>query len=174
MTDLHRDISAASDEVTPADAPAPTEGPLAAEHVERAVELDASLDEVLAALSDPELLSAWLGAWTEDRSGATVRTDDGVLRRVTDRRWHTDGVEWRWHDDRDADAASTVRITLEPSSGGTRLVVRETACSTGVRATAAPETTAARTRAVVLDPAAWLANLLALGAVLAASSLVRV
>jgi uncharacterized protein YndB with AHSA1/START domain len=152
MTDLHPSTSPRSDEV------------------ERAVELDASLEAVRDALSDPELLAAWLGPWTEDGSGTTVQTDDGVVRRVTDRRVHADGVEWRWHDEGDTDAASTVRITLEPLAGGTRLVVRETACS----ATTASVAATTRERSVVLDPATWLANLLALGAVLAASSLVRV
>lgn len=138
--------------------------------VERAVELDASIEAVREALADPELLSAWLGHWSEDRSGTTVRTDDGVRRRVTDRRWHTDGVEWRWHDERDHSAVSTVHITLEPHDGRTRLVVRETACASSIGAPGP----AARVRSVVLDPAVWLANLLTLGAVLAASSLVRV
>lgn len=153
--------------------PVPTStGPISADPlkaVERAVELDASIEAVREALSDPELLSAWLGQWDDGPSGTTVRTDDGVRRRVTDRREHTHGVEWRWHDEQDDSAVSTVRITLEPHEGRTRLVVRETACAATGAAGAA-----GRVRSVVLDPAAWLANLLALGAVLAASSLVRV
>lgn len=145
------------------------------EVVERSVELDADLETVLDALSDPELLSAWLGTWTEDGSGTSVLTDDGVRRRVTDRHAHELGVEWRWHDERDASAASTVRITLEPHEGRTRLVVRETAVAVPTAtASAVAGGAGRRPRAVVLDPAAWLADLLALGAVLAASSLVRV
>ena len=145
--------------------------------VETSVELDASIDAVRDALSDPELLSAWLGSWTEDSSGATVVTDDGVLRRVTDHLVSPDSVSWRWQEGHDDDGpASRVTIELEQIEGATRLTVRETCSaartSSGERAGAPrPARTPGR---LALDSAAWLASLLALGAVLAASSLVRV
>jgi len=55
--------------------------------VQRAIELEASLDEVWAALTEPERLSAWVGGAVlelEIRPGGrgTVRREDGAVRRV--------------------------------------------------------------------------------------------
>lgn len=119
------------------------------------LELDAPADLVMAALEDADLLTAWLGEWTDhDDSTATVRTDDGIVRTVTDRGWFGDELRWRWHHYSDESTASEVTIRLVPLDGGvTRLTVRET------RATACALPT-------------WTGCLLALGAVLAAGSLV--
>ena len=154
------------------DAPsdAPTDAPLS---VEVGIELDVDRERIVAALDDPELLSAWLGEW-RDGAETTVRTDDGRRRVVSDRRWRHDGavdeLRWTWRADGDQDAGSQVCIRLEPVEGGaTRLVVRETLALAGV-------TTAQRSASAspLLESAAWLAGLLALGAVLAASTLARV
>lgn len=141
--------------------------------VEVSIELDVERDRLVAALEDPELLSAWLGAW-EARPGegeaATVHTDDGLRREVSDRRWVGDELRWTWRDaSRDDGASSHVAIRLEPTdAGATRLVVTETlAVPTTVQASA-------RVGSPLLESATWLASLLALGAVLAASSLARV
>ena len=141
--------------------------------VEVGIELDVDRDRIVAALEDPELLSAWLGEWHED-ADTTVRTDDGRRRVVSDRRWRHDGAVdellWTWRADGDDGAGSQVCIRLEPlESGATRLVVRETLAlasetTTRVRASSSP----------LLESATWLAGLLALGAVLAASTLARV
>jgi uncharacterized protein YndB with AHSA1/START domain len=146
--------------------------------VEVSVDLDVPLDRILAALEDPELLSAWLGEW-HDGEHTTVRTDDGVRRVVTDRRWHDHAagreLRWTWRHDGEPDGqgASHVAIEVLPTDGGTtRLVVRETL------AAPAPGLPRASMRAgaaaPLLESAVWLAGLLALGAVLAASSLARV
>lgn len=141
--------------------------------VETTVEFDHPIDALQEALSDPELLSAWLGEWREHDGATTVVTDDGVRRRVTDHRRTADGVSWRWSSD-DGSTTSSVTITLEPLGDLTRLTVREVAAAGSVGSIDGAATAALRPTRVVLDGAAWLASLLALGAVLAASSLVRV
>jgi len=120
------------------------------------VDLDAPADLVVAALDDPDLLTAWIGEWTDrEDSTSTVRTDDGILRIVTDRGWAGEELRWRWHHADDDSVASEVAIRLAPLEGGsTRLIVRETRASMGP----GPN---------------WSGDLLALGAVLLAGSLVR-
>jgi len=139
--------------------------------VETTVEFDHSIEAVRQALSDPELLSAWLGEWRQHDGATTVVTDDGIRRRVTDHRSTSDGVSWRWSSD-DGSTTSSVTITLEPLGDTTRLTVREVAAVAASRR--GPSAAELCPTQVVLDGAAWLASLLALGAVLAASTLVRV
>jgi uncharacterized protein YndB with AHSA1/START domain len=166
MADVH--------DIAPLDA-APAVEPAPA--IEVGIELDVDLDRIVAALEDPELLSAWLGEWHEGAT-TTVRTDDGRRRVVSDRHWRHDlggdELHWTWRTDGGgpgADSAgSHVCIRLEPVEGGaTRLVVRETLASahrSDVQHSAAASP--------LLESATWLAGLLALGAVLAASTLARV
>ncbi|MFN7148508.1 MAG: SRPBCC domain-containing protein, partial [Microthrixaceae bacterium] len=66
--------------------------------VERTAVLPASVERVMAALSDPDLLASWLGTCSED--GTRVRTDDGVVRRITGRERDGDSiVRWTWAPD---------------------------------------------------------------------------
>ena len=113
-------------------APDPTAPPLTAEPaaapaVERAIELDATVEEVWELLTDPAA-GAWLGDVVELdlRPGGTGRVVDGDGRRdllvvdvdVAERlTWH-----W-WHED---GPLSTVEITLAPTSTGTLVRVVET------------------------------------------------
>lgn len=96
--------------------------------VTRTVELDAAPDDVLAALTDPELLSAWLGRWTPtDDGGATVLTDDGVVRTVADLEVAGSSVRWTWAPADDPRRRSSVSIGLVEIGGGTRLTLTECA-----------------------------------------------
>jgi uncharacterized protein YndB with AHSA1/START domain len=108
------------------------------EAVEREVELDASLAEVWASLTEPQRLSAWLGGTVEldvrpDGRG-TVRREDGVVRRVVveavdpGRRL---AIRW-WPFEEPGEAGrpgpgSRVEFLVEPLPLGTRLRVRERA-----------------------------------------------
>ena len=70
-----------------------------AESVERSVLVDVAPDVVRDALVRPDLLSAWLGEWSESDTGTSVVTDDGVRRQVE--RVASGGVDpntvvWRW------------------------------------------------------------------------------
>lgn len=97
--------------------------------VHHTIELDADVDTVLEALHDPELLAHWLGAWTQDAhdpSAATVRTDDGVARRVRQLRHGDDSVSWSWSALDDPSSTSEVHIVVAPSEDGrSRLTVHE-------------------------------------------------
>ena len=109
--------------------------PATAPVVHRTLHLDVDPDAVREALTDPGLLSAWLGRWTadpEDPSAAWVITDDGVARRVRHLRADERSVRWEWAaEPADPDAAvphSEVVITFAPTSdGGTDLQLTERA-----------------------------------------------
>lgn len=162
-TDEHDDLDEL-DELDEPDAVSPA--------VERSVALDATVDEVLAALDDPELLSAWLGAWSDDldgRGGAAVVTDDGIVRRVADRRSGVTTRSWTWRPTDAPDEASTVTFTVRDDGGLTVLTVRED--RVGVRAAASAVAAGA---AATAPSVPWLRQLLALGAVLALGAPVRV
>lgn len=131
--------------------------------IERTTVLPASVERVMAALSDPELLASWLGTCSED--GTRVRTDDGVVRRITGRERHGDSiVRWTWAPEAHPHDRSEVVITLTSVGEQTRLVVRET------RSSSAGAAQASSRRTAVLAGAAdrWTGCLLALGAVLLA------
>lgn len=132
--------------------------------VTRTAELAAPIDEVRAALADPELLGAWLGPWTPTGDGtATVRTDDGVVRRVRLLpSTSNDRVRWRWWPEDDRGAISDVTIELTPTATGTVLTLTETVCSTDGRA------------APALDGLGWAIALLALEVAVALRTVVRV
>jgi uncharacterized protein YndB with AHSA1/START domain len=141
-----------------------SERPAPASVVERTVLLDADVDQVLEALSSPDLLSAWLGEWNaDDDDHATVVTDDGVLRTVERRpAGAADEICWRWSPTGEPSQWSDVRFTVTTDGDRTRLTVTESlapaACAAGLTAPAVP----------------WLGSLIALGAVLAVGSLVAV
>lgn len=138
---------------------------MADEQIDRSVLLDADADDVLAALDDPDTLSAWLGEWTPDADGdgATVITDDGVARRVTERHATAATRRWTWSPTHDPAATSVVTFTVSTDAGRTRLTVTEHRMS--ATSPGAPVATAS---------VRWAGALCALGAVLAVGSLVAV
>jgi uncharacterized protein YndB with AHSA1/START domain len=147
-----------SDQVRPTP-PLPEQGA----SVERSAMLPASVDRVMDALSDPELLATWLGTCSDD--GTRIRTDDGVVRRITGR--ERDGeaiVRWTWAPEARPDDRSEVVLTLTPVGEQTRLVVRETRAPSG----GAAATASARTAVLAGAADRWTGCLLALGAVLLA------
>ena len=95
---------------------------------ERSATVPGDLDTVREALLDAELLSAWLGPWTDLGDGhARVVTDDGVTRRVSDHRIEPDGaVRWSWSPVDDPERCSEVVVHLEDHEAGTQIVIRET------------------------------------------------
>ncbi|MDY7105187.1 MAG: SRPBCC domain-containing protein [Actinomycetota bacterium] len=100
--------------------------------VTRDVDLDASIERVWEALTEPEALAEWMGGPSEldarpggggrvtDAETATVRrvlvTESDPGRRLA--------FTW-WPDDDGDGVASEVRFDLTPSGGGTRLTVTE-------------------------------------------------
>lgn len=158
----------------------PTSNEAGDDSAERTVLLDADIDRVLEALTSPDLLSTWLGDWTEGGSAgsdgsavdaapgaAEVRTDDGLLRRV--QRLDADApneVRWRWAPECDPSLWSDVRFTVTTEGGRTRLTVTETLAAGRPGAVASASATA--------PAVSWLGSLMALGAVLAVGSLVAV
>ena len=87
--------------------------------VERSAELELDTAGALRALTDPEVLSEWLGRWDategDDHGGAVavVTTDDGVRRTVTDLEVGPSGVSWRWAPTDRTDSVSEVSIGIE-------------------------------------------------------------
>jgi uncharacterized protein YndB with AHSA1/START domain len=139
----------------------------AAPSVRRETVLPSAPDRVMEALLDPELVATWLGACSDD--GTRIRTDDDVVRRITQRR--CDGertLSWTWAPESRPDDASDVVFTLTPEGGGTRLVVRETRAPGTSTPVASSAATNARTNALALAADRWTGCLLALGAVLQA------
>lgn len=95
---------------------------------ERTTVLPADIDEVRRALLRPELLSAWLGPWTDRGDGtAIVVTDDGVTRLVSGHRSDDDGaVRWNWSPSTAPDDVTRVEVLLEViDDASTALSVRE-------------------------------------------------
>ncbi len=99
--------------------------------ITRSVELEAGVDDVWQAVTTPELLSGWL----EGEVDVDVRPGgDGVLVEPegTVRRMRVDEVEpprrlaLQWWPEDGSGPASTVELDLQPTPGGTRLVVTET------------------------------------------------
>jgi uncharacterized protein YndB with AHSA1/START domain len=127
------------------------------EAVTRTVELEASVERVWDAVCDP---TGWLAdsGWLDVRPGGEGRlTDDGVERDVV-----VDDVEehsrlvYRWWRPEDGPAgASRVEITVLPTDGSTRLVIRESR----------PQVVAAAVRWEVRATCLWLRTM-ALPAVL--------
>ena len=133
--------------------------------VERSVELDLDVAAALDAVVRPELLSAWLGPWSTSGDGATVVTDDGVTRVVSDVARSGDGVRWSWAPAGDG-TTSEVTITVSPlDDGRSRVTVRE------VRAASGDAGAGAQDAGVALDGLGWAICLLALEIAAAARTL---
>jgi uncharacterized protein YndB with AHSA1/START domain len=99
--------------------------------VERSIELDASPDEVWRAVSDPAELAGWLAdeADLDVVPGGEGRfVEDGHVRRaVVERVDHGRSLVFRWWDEEGGEGDATrVEVTVLPTGGPTRLVVRET------------------------------------------------
>jgi uncharacterized protein YndB with AHSA1/START domain len=97
--------------------------------VEHEIDLDAPLDDVWAALTDPSQLAEWLGGEVDlevrrEAAGHLIGDDgaryDVLVTDVDDHR----RVAWHWWDDQGA--LSSVELTLEPVGEVVRLRVVET------------------------------------------------
>jgi uncharacterized protein YndB with AHSA1/START domain len=96
--------------------------------VEQHVELDAPIDDVWDALTDPDQLAAWLGGEVDldVRPAGTGRVvdDDGTVHEVlvttVD---HHRRIAWHWWDDRNG--LSSVELTIEEVGDATHLRVVE-------------------------------------------------
>lgn len=140
--------------------------------IQRTTVMPASSDEVRSALSDPELLSAWLGPWTEQHDGtAIVVTDDGIARRVSGRRANADGsIRWTWAPIGSPEDSSDVELRLDiVDDEHTQLTVRE---APSVPAAAA--STPTDVLCLAGSSERWTACLLALGSLLSARVTVAV
>jgi uncharacterized protein YndB with AHSA1/START domain len=127
--------------------------------ITREVLLDAGLDEVWAALTDGDELSAWFGGEVsiDPRAGGSAAfVDGGVLRRATiDTFDEGRRLGFWWWPDEDPAGASHVELTVERVGAATRLVVTE------VVPTGAARPMACSTLDVG-DPLGWTGRLLGL------------
>ncbi len=129
--------------------------------VERSAELELDTAGALRAVTDPRVLSLWLGRWDGDAGDGTaaVTTDDGVRREVTDLEVGPAGVRWRWAPLDRPDDRTDVSIDIERiDDHRTMVTVRELAPGAPARATARAE---AASRPA-LDPIKWSVCLLVL------------
>ena len=99
--------------------------------VTRTVELDAQIDDVWEAVSTPELLGGWLEGEVEldvrPGGSGTVVEPDGAVRQVRiDEVEPTRRLALHWWPEDGSSPASSVELDLQPTPGGTRLVVTET------------------------------------------------
>lgn len=134
--------------------------------VQRSTELDLDTASTLAALTDPEMLSVWLGRWEQQHArdaahldpagrSAIVTTDDGIRRSVDRLVVRPDGVRWRWAPVDSPEDTSEVTMHLEAiAPNRTRLTVTEVqASATGGNPATTP---------VALDAIKWSICLLVL------------
>ncbi len=142
----------------PAATPAGGERPIA---VERSVDLDLDLVAALDAVHRPDVLSTWLGRWTESPDGTTVVTDDGVAREVVRLERHEHGVSWAWAP-ANGGASSEVTIAVVPlDDGRSRVTVREVQ-ATASGAARASASAGGAAPGIALDGLGWAVCLLAL------------
>jgi uncharacterized protein YndB with AHSA1/START domain len=112
---------------------------MVAHEVTRSVELDAPVDEVWSAVTEPGALSEWLDGDVEIEPRPAGRVSvverDGTVRRGTVETVDPEReLVFRWSSDEDG--RSRVRFVLEPTDDGTRLTVVETEMSAAGRALA--------------------------------------
>jgi uncharacterized protein YndB with AHSA1/START domain len=126
--------------------------------ITRSIELEAEVDEVWEAISTPEQLSGWLEGEVDvdvrpGGDGVLVEPDGSVRRMRIDEVEPARRLALQWWPEDGSGPASTVEFDLEPTPGGTHLVVTETL--------AARQPVNARASAAAPD--AWDVRLLLLG-----------
>jgi uncharacterized protein YndB with AHSA1/START domain len=84
--------------------------------IERTTELPAAPEEVWEALTDEDGLAGWFGSEDEVAARKAARIDEADPGRR---------LAWTWWPEGESGGASTVEITLVPTTGGTRLTVIE-------------------------------------------------
>jgi uncharacterized protein YndB with AHSA1/START domain len=119
--------------------------------ITRTVELPAPAEEVWRSLTEPELLGEWLGSVVEldvrpGGSGVIVEGDGAVRRAQVDEVDPARRLALRWWPEDGDGPESTVELELEPTPGGTRLVVTETVAgpASGSASASAPARASAR------------------------------
>jgi hypothetical protein len=156
----------------------PTQAPHAPvdpDAVERSVELDLGLEDAVDALHRPDVLSTWLGRWTDrGPDGASVVTDDGVTRSVRDIVRRADGVSWSWSPSTGG-PTSDVTIAVTPlEDGRSRVTVREVRAASDATAAAVTTSDVTASAGIALDGLGWAVCLLALEIAAAARALALV
>ena len=99
--------------------------------ITRSVELDASVDDVWRAVTEPELLGDWLGSVVEldvrpGGEGVIVEAGGEVRRARIEEVEPARRLALRWWPEDGSGPESTVELELEETVVGTRLVVTET------------------------------------------------
>ena len=100
-------------------------------HITRSVELDAPVDDVWRALTEPALLADWLDSAVDldvrpGGEGAIVEADGAVRRARVDAVEPARRLSLRWWPEDGTGPASMVELDLEATPRGTRVVVTET------------------------------------------------
>ena len=126
--------------------------------ITRSIELEAEVDDVLEAITTPEQLSGWLEGQVDvdvrpGGDGVLVEPDGGVRRMRIDEVEPARRLTLQWWPEDGTGPASTVEFVLQPTPGGTHLVVTETL--------AARHPVSARASAAA--PSSWDVRLLLLG-----------
>jgi uncharacterized protein YndB with AHSA1/START domain len=123
-----------------------------ADEVTRSVDLDAAVDDVWRAVTDPDERALWLD------------DPDAVSRRVrVDQATPGERLVWTWWQPGDEDDASTVSVVLSPlATGGTRVIVTESLPAFAPVQARAGASAGARATAISL----WAARLVGLELVL--------
>jgi len=103
--------------------------------ITRTVELDASVDDVWRAMTEPDLLGDWLGALVEldvrpGGEGVIVEPDGAVRRARIDEVEPARRLALHWWPEDGSGPESTVELDLEETGEGTRVVVTETLVET--------------------------------------------
>jgi uncharacterized protein YndB with AHSA1/START domain len=96
--------------------------------VEQSVDVQAPIDEVWAALTDPAELGEWLGGEVDldvrpEGSGRVVDLDGTVRDVLVTAVEHHRRIAWHWWDDRNG--LSSVEVTVEELGESTRVSVLE-------------------------------------------------
>ena len=99
--------------------------------ITRTVDLDASLDDVWRAVSEPELLGDWLDSRVDldvrpGGEGIIVEPDGAVRRARVDEVEPARRLALRWWPEDGDGPESKVELDLEQTPDGTRVVVTET------------------------------------------------
>ncbi len=103
--------------------------------ITRTVDLDASLDDVWRALTEPQLLGDWLDSSVEldvrpGGKGVIVEADGAVRRACVDDVDPGRRLALRWWPEEGDGPESKVELDLEQTPDGTRVVVTETLIAT--------------------------------------------